>query len=175
MENKLLRGRLHFISGITKNLKNDEWYTTEATVNLMYELLAPKTGSTIICPFDTDLSNFVKHAKAHNYNVLYDMQDWLENDYEYDYLITNPPYSIKDAVIEKCLASKKPSALVLPIDALSGKRRHDLYKKYGYPTVYIPTRRINYISKDGQATRSNHFVSIILIFNDPLGQRVIWE
>jgi len=175
MEPKRVRGRLSFISGITKNLKNDEWYTTEETVALMYKLLNPVKGSRLICPFDTDASNFVKYGEAHKYEILYNMQDWLINDYEYDYLITNPPYSIKDLVIEKCLQSGKPSALVLPIDSLSGKKRHSLYKQYGYPTVYIPTRRINYISKDGLTTRSNHFVSIILIFNDALGQRVIWE
>lgn len=163
------------LSGITKIEKNDEWYTTTQTVSLMYKLLNIPTNKRVICPFDTDKSNFVIQGLQNNYEMLYGMRDWLTTDYEYDYLITNPPFSIKDNVIERCLISKKPSALVLPIDSLGGKRRHGLYKKYNYPTIYIPSRRINYISVDGQHTKANHFHSVILILNDPLGSRLIWE
>jgi hypothetical protein len=161
--------------GMPKVEKNDERYTSEATVALMYKLLEPHPNSTVICPFDTAASHFVKYGKAQNYNILHNMTDWLTADYKYDYLITNPPFSIKDKVIQKCLQSGKPSALVLPIDALGGKRRHELYKKYGYPTVYIPSRRINYIFENGQHTKANYFHSVILIFNDPKGSRLLWE
>jgi hypothetical protein len=162
-------------SGITKHLKNDEWMTNKQTVSLMYSLLEPKPASTILCPFDTENSNFVKHGLNNNYSMVYGIRDYLDNDYEHDYLITNPPFSLKDKIIEKIFKSGKPSALVLPIDALGGKRRHELYKQYNYPTIYLPTRRINYVSPDGQQTKANHFHSIILIFNDPKGSRLIWE
>ncbi len=166
---------MKLISGITKVEKNDEWYTNRETVLLMYDLLNVQQGKTVICPFDTEISNFVKIGDDYGYQMLYGMRDWLDRPYDYDYLITNPPFSIKDQVIEKCLKSGKPSALVLPIDSLGGKRRHNLYKQYGYPTVYIPTRRINYISVDGQQTKANHFHSVILLLNDPLGNRTIWQ
>ena len=166
---------MKLISGITKVEKNDEWYTNRETVLLMYDLLNVQQGKTVICPFDTEVSNFVKIGDNYGYQMLYGMRDWLDRQYDYDYLITNPPFSIKDQVIEKCLKSGKPSALILPIDSLGGKRRHSLYKQYGYPTVYIPTRRINYISIDGQQTKANHFHSVILLLNDPLGTRTIWQ
>ena len=166
---------MKLLSGITKIEKNDEWYTPEQTVALMYKLLQPKPNSTVICPFDTAVSHFVRYGQAQNYNILHNMTDWLTSDYKYDYLITNPPFSIKDKVIEKCLQSGKPSALVLPIDALGGKGRHALYKKYSYPTIYVPSRRINYISESGQNTKANHFHSVILIFNDLNGARLLWE
>ena len=162
-------------SGITKHLKNDEWMTNEQTVNLMYSLLDPRPGSKVICPFDTDKSNFVKYGLKNGYSMIYGITDYLDTDYKYDYAITNPPFSLKDKIIEKIFKSGKPGALVLPIDALGGKRRHELYKQYAYPTVYLPTRRINYVSPDGQQTKANHFHSIILILNDPKGTRVIWE
>jgi hypothetical protein len=162
-------------SGITKLEKTDEWYTKPETVALMYSLLDILSAKTIICPFDTAKSHFVIQGQKHANKVLFGMTDWLTLDYEYDYLITNPPFSIKDNVIERCLKSKKPSALILPIDALGGKRRHDLYAEYGHPTVYIPKRRINYISDNGLETKANHFHSVILILNDPKGSRLIWE
>ena len=154
---------------------SDEWYTKKETVELMYQLLEPVEGSVIMCPFDTDKSQFVKVGNDKGFEVFRNIKNWLDSEYEYDYLITNPPFSIKDRVIEKVLKSGKPSALVLPLDALGGKGRHNLYKTYGYPTVYIPTRRISYISEDGQETKSNHFHSVILIFNDPQSRKLIWE
>lgn len=163
-----------FIGG-SKIEKNDELYTNEQTVELMFNLLNPAANSTVICPFDTDKSNFVKHGLKSGYKMLYGMQDWLDKDYDYDYLITNPPFSIKDDVIAKCFQSGKPSALVLPIDALGGKRRHGLYAKYNYPTIYVPSKRINYITMDGKQTKANYFHSVILILNDPLGSRLLWE
>ena len=162
-------------SGITGHLKNDEWYTSRQTAELMYQLLDAKPKSKVICPFDSDNSNFVKVGHEKGYQIINGMTDWLEADYEYDYLITNPPFSLKDKIIEKIFKSGKPSALVLPIDALGGKRRHELYNAYQRPTIYLPTRRINYVSPDGRQTKANHFHSIILIFNDPLGSRLIWE
>ena len=163
------------ISGITGLEKSDEWYTKPETVALMYSLLDIPSGKTIMCPFDTNMSYFVIQGQSDDQKVLFGITDWLTSEYEYDYLITNPPFSIKDDVIEKCLKSGKPSALILPIDALGGKRRHELYAKYGYPTIYIPTRRINYISFNAVETKANHYHSVILILNDPKGSRLIWE
>ena len=163
------------LSGITGEIMSDEWYTKKETVELMYGLLDPVEGSSVMCPFDTDKSQFVQVGQELGFDVFRNVRNWLESEYEYDYLITNPPFSIKDQVIEKVLKSGKPSALVLPLDALGGKRRHELYQQYGHPTVYIPTRRINYISENGTDTKSNHFHSVILIFNDPQHRGLIWE
>jgi hypothetical protein len=163
------------ISGITGQLLSDEWYTRTDTVELMYNLLDPVEGSVVMCPFDTNKSQFVQVGEERGFEVFRNIRDWLDSEYQYDYLITNPPFSIKDQVIEKVLKSGKPSALLLPIDSMGGKRRHELYKEYGYPTVYVPTRRINYISEDGKDTKANHYHSIILIFNDPQQRGLIWE
>jgi hypothetical protein len=163
------------ISGMTGQVMTDEWYTKQETVELMYQLLDPIEGSSVMCPFDTDKSQFVQVGEAKGFEVYRNIRNWLDSEYEYDYLITNPPFSIKDLVIEKILESGKPSAVILPIDSLGGKRRHELYRQYGYPSVYVPTRRVNYISEDGQDTKSNHFHSVILIFNDPEQRGLIWE
>ena len=118
---------MKLLSGITKIEKNDEWYTPEQTVALMYKLLQPKPNSTIICPFDTAVSHFVKYGIAQNYNILHNMTDWLTSDYEYDYLITNPPFSIKDkaslpiAVLFKLIPAavlKAPSPYDVLLDTL---------------------------------------------------------
>lgn len=156
--------------------KTDEWYTPMSVVELMFDLLDIKEPSTIMLPFDTEDSNFVKHASAIGaHNLWYNIRNWLDKDYTYDYLITNPPFSIKDKVIEKCYKSGKPSALLLPLDSLGGVKRHQLFKTYGFPTIYIPTKRIGYHDQSGALKKGVGFHSIIMIINDPQGSRLIWE
>lgn len=153
------------INNITNNFYSDEWYTKREIVELAFKLFPPNEGDHIICPFDSDKSNFVKVVKEkYDKNVLYGMRDFLVNDYDYDYLITNPPFSIKDEVIGKCVASGKPSVLILPLDVLGGVERHRLYRQTCI-SVYIPTRRISYI--DGLAKKRDgvSFHSLIMQIN----------
>ena len=70
-------------------------------------------------------------------NFLWDFDD-------YDYVITNPPFSIAFEFIKKAkqLAVRK-FALLLPLSYLHGKKRFDeIYsdKKYGLKKVYVFTR-----------------------------------
>jgi len=162
-------------SGLTGEKLSDEWYTMPETVWTMIDILKPRAHSVICCPFDTQKSHFVKILQSLGHTVIHSITDWLDKEYEYDYLITNPPFSIKDQVIERCYESGKPSVLILPLDSLGGVKRHKLYKHYGHPLVYIPTRRINYISENGEYTKGNHFHSIIMKLNDPLQKGLIWE
>ena len=106
--------------------------------------------------------------------AIYGMTDWLEAEYDYDYLMTNPPFSIKDLVIEKVIRLGKPSALVLPLDSVGGVRRHQIYAEGQYPAVYIPTRRINYYDANGVERKGANFHSVILLFNTNR-EGIIWE
>jgi hypothetical protein len=70
-----------------------------------------------------------------------------------DYIITNPPYSLKDEFIERCYQIGKPFALLMPLTALEGKKRQAMYKKYGLQLI-IPNKRINFITPDGKGAGS---------------------
>lgn len=52
--------------------------------------------------------------------AIYGINDFLNKEYEFDYLITNPPYSNKDEIIARCIETGRPCVLVLPIDTLGG-------------------------------------------------------
>lgn len=110
------------INNVTDQFYSDEWYTERYIVEEMYSLLNPKEGSTILCPFDSENSEFVKYAKENNYNVIYGMRDFCDDNkiYDCDYIITNPPFSIKDDVIERALKYKIRTCFVLPLDSLGG-------------------------------------------------------
>ena len=77
------------------------------------------------------------------------------NDGEYseewnksEIMITNPPYSIKDKFLEKAYSLGKPFAFLMPLTALEGIKRGDLYNKFGIQLI-IPNRRIDFITPNG--------------------------
>jgi len=102
-------------------LKSDEWYTPLETVKTMLEVFPPPKGARVLLPFDTEKSNFTK-VITQDYDpfAIYGITDFLTNQYEFDYLISNPPYSNKDEIIARCIETGKPCVLVLPIDTLGG-------------------------------------------------------
>jgi hypothetical protein len=162
-------------NNITGNIYSDEWYTTQDVVDIAIKLLDPEPNSLILCPFDSEDSLFVKTLEAMEHTVIYGIDDFIQGQFRLcDYIITNPPFSIKDKVIQKVYEYGVKSVLVMPLDALGGVKRHNMYKEYGYPSVYIPSRRISYIGAEENVIKGPSFHSIILSFNqgDP---ELIWE
>lgn len=74
--------------------------------------------------------------------------DFLKDkpDFEFDFIITNPPYSLKDKFISKCYGYGKPFALLLPLTALEGIKRGEMFRKYGI-SVLILDKRIDFTGK----------------------------
>ena len=105
---------------ITYQSYSDEWYTDRDTVLKMLEVFPCKPNSTILLPFDSEKSEFVKVFKELGHRVIYGIGDFLEKNYEFDYIYTNPPFSIKDKVIERCIESGKECVLILPLDCMGG-------------------------------------------------------
>ena len=60
-------------------------------------------------------------------------------------IVTNPPYSNKDEIIERCYEIGLPFALLLPLEALGGVGRGLLYRKHGLQVI-VPNRRVNFIT-----------------------------
>jgi hypothetical protein len=163
------------LNGITKNVYSDEWYTSQETVDIAIKLLNPEPDSLILCPFDSENSLFVKTLKAMEHTVIYDIDDFIDGDFRLcDYIITNPPFSIKDKVIKKVYEYGLKAVLIMPIDALGGVKRHEMYKEHGYPSVYVPSRRITYYDETGALRKGSSFHSIIMSFNQGDAE-LIWE
>ena len=65
-----------------------------------------------------------------------DFDDW-------DVIVTNPPYSLKDKFIERCYELGKPWAMLMPVTALAEQKRVAMYRKHGIELI-IPDRRYNF-------------------------------
>lgn len=159
------------LKGITGNVLSDEWYTNQETVDLAIKLLNPEPNSLILCPFDTDKSLFVKTLESMEHSVIYGIDDFVTGQFRIcDYIITNPPFSIKDQVIQKVLEYGVKTVLILPIDAMGGVKRHTLFQEYGYPSVHVPARRIAYYDENWKLRKGTSFHSIIMTFNSGQSQ-----
>lgn len=86
----------------------DEWYTPESAVYPILKYI-PK-GSKIWCPFDTSESNFVKILQKEGYNVIYTHidtgNDFFNTYMECDYIVSNPPYSIRNDILIRLFSLK---------------------------------------------------------------------
>lgn len=60
-----------------------------------------------------------------------------------DSIVTNPPYSKKDDFLKRCFEIGKPFALLLPITALSGKTRGELFKTNGI-SLRVYSERVDF-------------------------------
>lgn len=92
---------------------------------------------------------------------------------EFDCLVTNPPYSIKDEFLKRAYLLRKPFAFLLPITALEGRIRQGLYKEYGIEIILMNSR-INFETPSGIGTGS-WFASAWFTNGLDLGNQLTFE
>lgn len=127
--------------------KFDELYTPEEAIKPILKYL-DKDKIYWEC---TDYGNsyITKVLREEGYKVISTNKEKLdflidEPDFDFDCIITNPPYSIKDQFIKRCYELNKPFMLLLPLTALEGKARNKLYRKYGVEVIVLD-KRINFM------------------------------
>lgn len=128
---------------------SDEVYTPAYAVKPLLKYLdrGNKPFYTIWCPFDTEESEYVKQLRAEGHKVIATHIDNGQNffTYEpeehYDFIISNPPFSLKDAILKRLIELNKPFAILLPLPALQGQKRFPYLKDC---EALIFNKRINF-------------------------------
>lgn len=110
---------------------SDECYTPFYAVDPVLEFL-PK-DKKIWCPFDEEWSAFYQTFVRGGYDVvrssLIEGQDFFEYEPEkWDIMISNPPFSKKDDVLQRAFDLGKPFALLLPANSIQGKKRFKIFR-----------------------------------------------
>lgn len=125
----------------------DEYYTPPILVEIILPYLKP--GSTIWCPFDTKDSEFVIKLKEDGHDVIfshifYGVDFFTTNPPpKCDYIISNPPFSKKQAVFKRLLSLGIPFGMVMNIQILNYHETGDLFKDHDLELL-MPTKRISY-------------------------------
>jgi len=157
----------YLTSGRTK--ESDECLTPEYAVIPLIKHLRRKGYRKIWCPFDKDDSFFVRVLKAEGFTVInthYDPlkeegKDFFNNNYNHiDCIVSNPPFSIKDAVLEHLYNIDKPFAVLLPQNALQSIKRVKMFIDNGLEYLGFNRRICFYINGNMEEWASgNHFAS----------------
>lgn len=152
---------------LTGNIKSDEWYTPVEIVNYIKTIV--DKNKKIICPFDTEKSEFTKAFP----NSIHNINNFLEGNYEYDICVTNPPFSYGDKVIRKVMSQKKECIIIFPATAIFSVTFFKMLQEYKFNyIIHSPDKRVYFIDEKGNQNRPN-FHSIILQISKDLKQNSI--
>lgn len=142
--------------------KNDEYYTPTYAVYPIINKLKP--NSTIWCPFDTKDSNFVKVFQKFGFNVIYthikNGEDFFTQPIpQCDYIISNPPYSLKGEVFKKLYEIGIPFAMLINFQGIfDHKERFELFKSHRTEMLWL-SPRVNYIKENNSSPSGVPFQS----------------
>lgn len=164
---------------IVAGSQNDEFYTPEYAIQPLYDFIKP--NSIIWCPFDTDQSLFVKLFKNQGHTVI---NTHLANGGNFfditppkcDYIISNPPYSLKYEVFAKLFEIGKPFAMLVGVVGLfESQKRFNLFKNNNFEILYM-NKRISYF-KDyaDQKPSLNPPFSSVYITSKMLPQKIMFK
>ena len=102
---------------------------------------------------------------------IHENKDFFEYEpIAYDHLISNPPYSKKQKIFERCETLGKPYALLVPFDSLERQYLNTIMKTRDV-TVVIPRKRFKF--NDNKFTPP--FKSIWVCVGFGLGKQLIFE
>jgi hypothetical protein len=158
---------------------NDEFYTPNYAILPLLKYLKP--NSTVWCPFDTADSNFVKLLTAQGHNVL---NTHIENGFDFfemevlqcDYIISNPPYSLKFEVFKKLFEIGKPFAMLVGVVGLfESAKRFNLFKENKFEIMYFDKRISYFKSYADQKPSLNPPFSSVYICNEILPNQITFE
>lgn len=158
--------------------ESDIQFTPDYVVKPLIKYIPPWTNG-IWCPFDNDNSAFVRILRAQGYKViatcLEDGQNFFEYspDEEYDLIISNPPFSLKDEILARLDELDKPYAMLLPLPTLQGQKRFDNLQGC---EILVFDKRISYWQNEERTKMKTQpaFASIFICKNF-LPEKLIFE
>ena len=132
-----------------KQSNTDEWYTTEESVRMIIPYLYGRYKK-ILCPFDKKESNFNKVLSEYGFDVTYSHIDTgtdffkIDNLKDYDAIVSNPPFSKRQKILERLFESGVPFAMIMNFNGLfDSKARWELFKKNEFELL-VPLGRMHF-------------------------------
>ena len=164
-------GKLMYSEG-----NNDECYTPYYAVTPILKYI-PKDAK-VWCPFDTKESEFVKQIGAQNLVISTHIstgQDFLTYtpDFEWDVIVSNPPFTNKRKFFERALSFEKPFALIMTNTWLNDSAPKQLFKDKDLQLLMFD-KRMKFHSPDGRPNDKITFSSSYYCWNF-LPKQIIME
>lgn len=141
----------------------------------------PPPGVTIWCPFDTSDSLFVKRFRSLGYNVI---ATHISNGEDFfkiqvpdcDYIISNPPYSLKGEVFQRLFEINKPFAMLVGVVGLfESKKRFDMFRDNDFEIMYMNKRIAYFKDYSEQKPSLNPPFSSVYVCKGILPKQIVFE
>jgi hypothetical protein len=158
--------------------KQDEYYTPAYAITPILDYIPSK--ATVWCPFDTEQSLYVQVLRNHGCKVLPSHirtgQDFFtyEPPEEYDYIISNPPFSLKTEVLSRLIQLNKPFAMLISIPGLFESKRFHLLKNTQFELMLFDKRVSFFTSYATQAPTPNPPFSTVYLTKGVLPQKIMF-
>ena len=161
---------------------NDEFYTPNYAIEPLLKHLKP--NSKIWCPFDTNESNFVKLLKKEGHNVsnshISEGLNFFDADKakckSFDYIISNPPYSMKTEVFQKLFELERPFAMLVGVVGLfESKKRFEMFRDNKIEVMYFDKRISYFKSYEDQKPSLNPPFSSVYLCSNVLENVIVFE
>ena len=138
------------LMSVKKDGNGDEYYTPKYVVEILLPYIDKTKIKTIWCPCDKEYSEYVKVFENNGFKVIYSHidngQDFLKYEPEepYDAIITNPPFSIKNKIFDRCIKLGKPFALLLSATCIQSASLVQIMSKCNDLNFIMFDKRISY-------------------------------
>lgn len=127
-------------------LESDNYETPSWAIEELVKSLEIKEHEKIWSPFRGNTGNNIKTLKKLKLEVVENEVDFFDYEpKEWDILLDNPPFSIKNKIVCRALSFKKPVILILPLLCSRNKWVKELTAEFGADlTLAMPSKRINF-------------------------------
>lgn len=159
---------------------NDEFYTPRYAIRPILKYLKP--NSIVWCPFDTEDSYYKELLEKEGHTVMIshieDGGDFfnLETPNSCDYIISNPPYSLKYEVFNSLFERGVPFAMLVGVSGLfESQKRFKMFRDNDFEIMYM-NKRVSYFKSyyEDKPQMNPPFASVYLC-SKILPQQIIFE
>lgn len=153
--------------------KNDEFYTPKYAIKPILKYI-PK-DKVVWLPFDTEESNFKKLFNERGNKTINTHISDREKEGDFfkievpkcDYIISNPPYSLKTEILQRLFEIDKPFAMLLGVVGLfESQKRFEMFRDNTFEIMYF-NRRVSYMKDytSGITDKQPPFSSVYITHN----------
>jgi hypothetical protein len=157
---------------------SDEYYTPAYAVEPLKKYLKP--NSKIWCPFDTEKSLFVSELKKEGHDVIYthidNGEDFFKLKFDCDYIISNPPYSVKLEVLQRLFELNIPFAVLVGVVGLfDSKDKAELFKDKNFEVMYLSPRVAYFKDYDNPVPISGIPYQSVYLCSGMMPKQIVFE